>query len=126
MTSVIECVRVGLRASERFDRKDWSQLLGLALTHGWMPQGAAPWHNPKAQITNYSTTGWLHAKVVSPADALEIAKALRTVSPTHTLWPMAEQFAAFCAGGGFVFACDVTDRPEATQRRPGTTTRLSP
>jgi hypothetical protein len=90
----------------------WYQLLGLALAHGWLPEGAAPWHHREGQVTDYSAADWLHAKALSTADAHEIAKALRTVSATHTLRPIAGRFAAYCDGGGFVFACS-----EADQRR---------
>ncbi len=112
MTCVIECVRAGLRASERFEstERDWAQLLGLALTHGWLPQGATAWHNPEGQITDYSAADWLNAKSISNADALEIAKALRAISVTHAHWSIADEFAAYCGGGGFVFACDETHR----------------
>jgi hypothetical protein len=117
MTCVIECVRAGLRASERFEStgRDWAQLLGLALTHGWLPQGATAWHNPEGQITDYSAADWLHAKTISDADAREIAKALRAISVTHALWPMADPFVAYCDGGGFVFACEETHRSEAVR-----------
>jgi hypothetical protein len=120
MTCVIECVRPGLRASERFEStgRDWAQLLGLALTHGWLPQGATAWHNPEGQITDYSAADWLHAKTISDADAGEIAKALRARSVTHAHWPIADQFAAYCEGGGFVFAREETHRSETA---PGAT-----
>jgi hypothetical protein len=45
MTFVVECVRAGPLGGERFDVAEsvWWQLLGLALGHGWLPEGAAPW-----------------------------------------------------------------------------------
>jgi hypothetical protein len=116
MTCVIECVRAGLRASERFEstERDWAQLLGLALTHGWLPQGATSWHTRDGQI-DYSAADWLHAKSISHADAREIAKALRAISATHAFRPIADQFAAYCDGGGFVFACEETHRSETAR-----------
>lgn len=117
MTGVIECVRAGLRASERFQstERDWAELLGLALTHGWLPQGATAWHNPEGHLTDYSAADWLHAKTISHPDAHEIAKALRTISAAHALRPIADQFAAYCDGGGFVFAREETHRPEGAR-----------
>jgi hypothetical protein len=115
MTLVIECVRAGLRACDCFDSAErvWPQLLGLALTHGWLPRGTTNWHTPQGETMDYSAPDWLHAKTVSWSDAREIAKALRAVSTTDALWPIVEKFAMYCDGGGFVFACDQTDRCDA-------------
>jgi hypothetical protein len=112
MTPVIECVRVGCRASERFDSAErvWSQLLGLALTHGWLPQGTTNWHTPGGEMMDYSAADWLHAKTISEADARAIAKALSVVCATDALWPIIEKFATYCDRGGFVFACNDADR----------------
>jgi hypothetical protein len=117
MTCVIVCVRAGLRASERFQstERDWAQLLGLALTHGWLPQGATAWHNPEGHLTDYSAADWLHAKTISHPDAREIAKALRAISVTQAVWSIADQFAAYCDGGGFVFAREEIHRSEAAR-----------
>jgi hypothetical protein len=113
---VIECVRAGRLAGDRFEMPEsvWWQLLGLALAHGWVPEGAAPWYIRKAQVTEYSTADWLHAKRLSTADAHEFTKALRAVAATHPVRPMAERFAAYCDRGGFVFACSETDRLRLT------------
>lgn len=64
MTLVIECVRAGLRACDCFDSAErvWSQLLGLALTHGWLPRGTTNWHTPQGETMDYSAPDWLHAK----------------------------------------------------------------
>lgn len=106
MTFVVECVRAGPLGDERFDVADsvWWQLLGLALAHGWLPEGAAPWHHRESQVTDYSPADWLHAKTLSTTDAHELARSLRTIATTLALRPTAECFASYCNGGGFVFA----------------------
>ena len=106
MTSVIECDRAAFRACECFDAAEqvWSQLLGLALTHGWLPQGTTNWYAPQGEVMDYSAADWLHAKTVSRGDARELARALRLVPATDALWPIAQSFAAYCDRGGFVFA----------------------
>jgi hypothetical protein len=112
MTFAIECVRTGPVGGERFNVAEsvWWQLLGLALAHGWLPEGAAPWHHRDGHCADYSAADWLHAKVLSTADAHGFARALRAVAATHALRPIAERFAAYCDGGGFVFARSDTDR----------------
>jgi hypothetical protein len=117
MTFVIECIRAGPVGGERFNVAEsaWWQLLGLALAHGWLPEGAAPWHHREGRVTDYSAADWLHAKALSTPDAHEFAKALRAVAATHALRPIAERFAAYCDGGGFVFACSESDHRRVTR-----------
>lgn len=112
MTFVVECVRAAPPEGGRFDvgYSDWWQLLGLALAHGWLPEGAAPWYERERHVTDYSPANWLYAKTLSTTDAHELARALRTVATTHALGPMAERFASYCDGGEFVFACRDTAR----------------
>lgn len=67
-------------------------------------------------VADYKADDWLHAKSVSMLDAQEFARALRSVSVIHVLWPAAERFAAYCDAGGFVFASSETDPPAFRMR----------
>ena len=75
-----------------------------------LPAGATAWHSSNGPVTDYSAPIWLHAKTVSRTDALGMAKSLHAVASHHPLWAIAEHFAVYCEGGGFVFACDESDQ----------------
>ena len=60
----------------RSNRAGWSLLRGLALEHGWIPEGTAPpsWLSPAEQWDgNYSTND---GQTVSASDAQHLADAL--------------------------------------------------
>jgi len=132
MAFVVECVRGG-PDGEHFclSSSTWPRLMKLAEAHGWRPEGTTyePWpvkhHELEGHASDYRPDEWLYAKRISAPDALELARCLRLGAVAcgeqrgqtlivesagkvydERLASTALKLAAYCEGGGFLFAVD--------------------
>ncbi len=89
----------------RFTIFSWADMLDLAMTHGWKPQGTQPWEpedeydcswsggDPPTWDGGYSSND---GQVVTASDSRNLADALQKAQPEKF-----EEFIQFCRQGEF-------------------------